>query len=229
MLHAIHGFPQFFSDLTGRTRSYIVLVLFATILMPLSVMATIEIKDAAIQNRMSESKHLIEASVSAVRFYYDEFKTGVLTEDQAKKSAYGMLNQFSYNNGQNYIFAYSYDKPKEAVLRVNLLRPDLVGQNRWDSKDINGIYYNQALIAVAKNGGGFVQYMWDAGGKSPQPRAKLSYASAFEPWSLMIGTGQYVDDIISQWWDNVSFVIALFGFILAMGSSLIDWLYQKVS
>ena len=55
------------------------------------------------------------------------------------------------------------------------------------------------LIELAKKGGGFLDYHWPRPG-SAQPIAKISYATGFEPWQWMVGTGDYVDDIDAVFW-----------------------------
>ncbi len=69
-----------------------------------------------------------------------------------------------------------------------------IGKNYWDIEDANGVKINRELQRLAKQGGGFLEYLW----KKPSTEkttGKVSYAKAFEPWGWVIGMGIYLDDI----------------------------------
>src|SRR5258706_169379 len=73
-------------------------------------------------------------------------------------------------------------------------QPELVGRDLWDMRDVNGSPVIQNLIARAREGGGFVHYMWNkpsAGNLAP----KLGYAVGLPRWNWMLGTGIYLDDV----------------------------------
>ena len=52
----------------------------------------------------------------------------------------------------------------------------------------------QELIARARDGGGFVEYLWRKP-SSAQMAPKLGYVTALPRWNWMVGTGLYLDDI----------------------------------
>ncbi len=73
-------------------------------------------------------------------------------------------------------------------------KKELQGKSLIGMKDENGVYLIKDLIAKAKEGGGFVTYVW------PKPPTndvvkKLSYARLIPGTNYMIGTGVYIDDI----------------------------------
>ena len=76
MPHAIAHFPEFVGHLTGRTRSQVVLAIIAMLMLPLSLMGVVEIKNAAIVARMEGSRHLVEASVNTLWGYYNAEMAG---------------------------------------------------------------------------------------------------------------------------------------------------------
>ncbi len=94
-------------------------------------------------------------------------------------------------DGTGYIFIYTYEGVNIAD---PILRYDIRGQNMIDFTDPNGKRVIAELIEVAKEGGGFVEYVWNkpiVNTLSP----KISYATGFEPFGWMVGTGAYLDDI----------------------------------
>ncbi len=68
------------------------------------------------------------------------------------------------------------------------------GKNMYDIVDINGVKIVQELIKLAKEGGGFVEYVLPRfEGKKQAP--KISYALGVPEWQWYIGAGLYVDEI----------------------------------
>lgn len=198
------------------------------VMLPISLMGAVEIKNSAIASRMEGSKHIVEASINTIWGYYNAAVAGKTSYEAAQQAAITVLNSMSYDK-TNYVFGYDYKShPGKIILKFNKVRPDLVGVDRKDALSTDGVKYVLAGYNVAKAGGGFYSYQWDAGGTAPKARPKVSYAAAFEPWGWYIGTGSYIDDILVKFWDNVSFVLSLFAAICALGSAFIDWLYSRV-
>jgi len=73
-------------------------------------------------------------------------------------------------------------------------QPELVGRDLWDVRDAHGHMTIQELIARARAGGGFVDYLWRRP-STGQLAPKLGYVVALPRWGWMVGTGLYRDDI----------------------------------
>jgi len=129
--------------------------------------------------------------VSYIEYVYKN-RRDHLPEQELKEEVLNTIEQlYGRQDGTGYIFIYDFNG-------TNLSDPlnlDNKGKNLLHFKDPNGIYVIKDLISVSKNKkGGFVEYMW----KKPVtgiPTAKISYAKAFEPWSWMVGTGVYLDEV----------------------------------
>jgi len=67
------------------------------------------------------------------------------------------------------------------------------GKDLNETKDKNGVYLVRELQAKAKDGGGFVEYIWPKPGSEDTP--KLSYAEMIPGTDMWIGTGVYLDNI----------------------------------
>ncbi|MBK8176311.1 MAG: cache domain-containing protein [Rhodospirillales bacterium] len=131
----------------------------------------------------------VETALSAVKALADEAAAGRITEAQAQDQAKALLRTMRYGN-EDYFFVYRYD----GVNQVHGRKPDNEGKNLLHLKDPNGVEFNVALIAAAKGGGGFVNFLNPRIGKDT-PSPKLAYAAGFEPWQWMIGSGVYIDDV----------------------------------
>ena len=68
---------------------------------------------------------------------------------------------------------------------------DLVGKNLIDLKDSKGTYIIRELSAVAKTGGGFVEFYRPKPG-STEEHKKLGYAESIPGTNYFIGTGVYI-------------------------------------
>jgi PAS domain S-box-containing protein len=85
-----------------------------------------------------------------------------------------------------YVFAGNWDG-------LVLSGPE-TGRNMYDIEDINGVKIVQELIKLAKEGGGFVEYVLPRfEGQKNAP--KISYAVGVPEWQWYIGAGAYVDEI----------------------------------
>ena len=220
--------PSFVGKLTGRTRAHVVLAVFALLFLPLALYAVVTIKDAAVHARMDESKHIIQASIAVLKNYAVAVQAGRATQEQGQSAAATVLNSMAFGEG-GYVYAYEWaSTPGRITLVFNKTRPDMHGEDRTDATSPDGVRYVEDGMLTARSGGGYIQYLWNAGGAAPYPRMKISYVAAFEPWGWYLGSGFFLDDIFKQFWDNVSFTLSLFAAILAIGSFLIDWLYSKV-
>ncbi|HEX3009441.1 MAG TPA: methyl-accepting chemotaxis protein [Bacteroidales bacterium] len=73
------------------------------------------------------------------------------------------------------------------------IKPESVGKDLAQAKDVNGILYVQELNKNANAGGGFIQYIFPKPGKGDQP--KLGYSEMIPGTSVWIGTGIYIDNI----------------------------------
>ncbi|WP_372737197.1 cache domain-containing protein [Neptunomonas sp.] len=114
----------------------------------------------------------------------------VANQSEAQERVKTVLRAISYGDEDGYIFAFDYS----GVAQVQPVQPQLEGQSLIDLVDANGVRLIEALIQAAKNGGGYVSYLWD---KPTKGRAvdKLSYAIVLDEFDWILGTGFYVDDI----------------------------------
>jgi two-component system cell cycle sensor histidine kinase/response regulator CckA len=85
-----------------------------------------------------------------------------------------------------YIFVGTYEG-------MSLTKP-AKNRNMWEVQDENGVKVVQQLIARARSGGGFVNYVMPKFTGLPSA-PKLSYAAPFDSWQWYVGAGMYVDEI----------------------------------
>ncbi|RXJ99505.1 chemotaxis protein [Arcobacter sp. CECT 8986] len=128
--------------------------------------------------------------------YFKKFKwiigTGAYLDDVSETLKQKALDEIAeLRFGKNgYFFIYDYNG-------VNLMHPTIkehIGKNLLEAKTKKGIYFIKELIKAAKKGGDIVTYDYPKPG-SKVDSEKIGYATGFEPWKWMIGTGVYTDKI----------------------------------
>lgn len=151
-----------------------------------------QLESQLIAGKQEALKGFIQLSLSSVKSIYDAADAD---DEEAKAKALKILREISYgDNGDGYVFVFGYD----GVTLANRPKPQLHGKNLLDLKDRNGVPLIRELITAAKNGGGFVEYVWAKPSKDNQDVDKLSYAEGLEKWQWMLGTGFYIDDVQEQ-------------------------------
>ena len=109
-------------------------------------------------------------------------------QENGKGKALEVFNdpEGNFTRGGRYIFAYDYEGRNLALP----FQPGLVGTNRVDAQDPNGVYFIQQLIDVAKTGNGSIYYIYPDPSRKMIPALKLSYAvNVDDTWFL--GSGIY--------------------------------------
>ncbi|ARJ64716.1 chemotaxis protein [Magnetospirillum sp. ME-1] len=148
------------------------------------------LRDTLVEDRRQSLKHLVESATSIVAGYQARAAKGELSEDDAKALAKTALQFLRYGKN-DYFFINNYQY--SAVMHP--LRPEMVGQDQSQMKDPNGIFITREMVDVSRrDGGGYVYYHW-ARVKDQPPVPKVVYVADFKPWSWVIGTGVYIDDI----------------------------------
>ena len=100
--------------------------------------------------RRVELRHYVDLAVSTVRPLYDSGQTDPATRQQAIQR----LASLDYGS-DGYFFVYDLD----GEVLMHSRQPELLGRNLWDLRDPRGQPTIQHLIAQARQGGGYVEYL----------------------------------------------------------------------
>lgn len=131
--------------------------------------------------RRTELKHYVDLAVSTVK--------PLIGQPGGKEQALQLLSSLDYGP-DGYFFVYSLD----GRVLMHSRQPELIGQNLWELRDPQGRPTIQQLIAQARAGGGYVEYLWRKPSSSLLA-PKLGYVVAVPEWNWMLGTGLYLDGI----------------------------------
>lgn len=145
------------------------------------------VQQAYMDARRAELRHYVALAASTVRPLHQVRPSG----EAERRQAIELLRSLDYGT-DGYFFVYDL----QGTVLMHSRQPELVGRNLWELRDPRGEPTIQRLIAAARAGGGFVDYLWRKP-STGQMAPKLGYVIALEDWNWMMGTGLYLDDIRS--------------------------------
>lgn len=204
-----------------KVKSKLLILIFTSLISLIAVMLTSmqTLNHNLLEDRYTKTTHLTEAATDVVNYFYQQSQQGKFTEEEAQKYALESLSTMHYGN-KEYFWVNTLD-----YIMLAHPKQKLIGQDIKNISDPNGIHLFVEMVRIAKaKGGGFVAYQWDREGSS-EAIDKISYVKLFQPWGWVIGTGIYIDDVNSIFWDNtINITIVVLSFIL-----LTMWLSYKIS
>ncbi|WP_029063383.1 cache domain-containing protein [Labrenzia sp. DG1229] len=169
------------------------------------------LKEAMLQERLVKIEDISNAAKNIAARYHALEEAGTLTPEEARQRAIEAISAMRFEDGENYLFVFDNQSVTVSHAKASLIGKDLSGL-----KDTNGVQIIPELVKLAEAGGGSLQYLWPRAG-SDIPIEKWGYAVGFEPWEWMIGTGVYIDDLETAFWNQALVIIALtlFGAVIA--------------
>ncbi|MBS1141650.1 MAG: chemotaxis sensory transducer [Proteobacteria bacterium] len=189
-------------------------------LLVLCITALFQLKNTMLEDRMQKTKNLVEVGVGILAHHHKLMAAGTLSEEAAKTAAKEALRNLRYASND---YFFILDNSHNYVLLPP--KPENEGKNMADLKDTNGKLLIRELVAQGNAGGGFVDYWFPRAGQT-QSAPKLSYAAAFAPWSWVIGTGIYVDDVNAEFQRN-AFLLGGISLVLLIALSVIGYLVGR--
>lgn len=178
------------------------------------------------ENMMTRKREMIRELTRSVITFIEQLEArvqrGELSIDEAQMEAIRQTAGLRYGpEGKDY-FWINDEQPR---LIAHPYRPDLIGNDMDDYADPTGkrIFVEFARV-VRERGGGYVDYMWQWKDDSDHIVPKLSYVEGFAPWSWIVGTGIYIEDVraeIEILTRRMSLVcLTILGFIVALLASV---------
>lgn len=139
-------------------------------------------------------KNEVETAVKLLDYAYQQYKSGKMTEEEAKTLGKTLVKELRYGNS-----GYFWIDQTDGLLIAHPMTPDKEGSNRMDIQDPNGVYLMKNIINAAQKAEsqGFTEYMWekpeDVG--TNKLTKKRAYSQLFTPWNWIVSTGNYIDEI----------------------------------
>ena len=136
---------------------------------------------------------MTNAAWSLIDEYNKEYQNSNLKLEEAQQVAIKRVSEIRYGKELKDYFWIIDTTPK---MIMHPYREELINSDLNNYRDPNGKkLFVEATKVVESDEYGFIDYMWQWKDDSTQIVPKLSYVKSFEPWSWIIGTGIYLDDI----------------------------------
>ena len=213
------------NNLKIRNKLLLLLVTFLLAILITTSISLNVLKSNILADRADKVNSIVEASLTILEYYYEAAQQGRLSNEEAKESAKEMLSKVRYS-GDEYLFITDMD----ARMVMHPIKPKLNGKDFSNFKDPAGnLLFVEMAKVVRKDSAGFVSYMWAKPGHD-SPVEKLSYVIGFTPWDWILGTGLYLDDVDTIYWENVrdmSLIVLLIALITGFISIFIASLITK--
>jgi len=149
-------------------------------------------------------KNIIDVAETILNSKVQAVKNGKMTLAEAQAEVAAEIKTIRYDNGDGYVWITDTALPYPKMI-MHPTEPSLDGQVLDDAKYNCALGKDQNLFTAAveicqTHGKGFVDYLWpkktQEGVISDVP--KLAYVRLFPEWDWLIGTANYVDDVIIE-------------------------------
>ena len=205
-----------------RLKTKIALLVIAALLglVSLTVFSAIEVRQDLLNGRKEVIQSVLEGVQATLAAYQAQETAGTLTREQAQKAAadaIGMVRYGGKDGKSEYVYAFT----TEGVGIYHVIK-ERIGQNMLEKiKDAQGNYtWKDILAAVKKSPGGANLITLTARPGQKETVEKLGYVKLFEPWSWVIGTGVYIDDINAEFRARLLFNLGIAGVLIALIAGL---------
>jgi methyl-accepting chemotaxis protein len=199
------------------------LVLTFICLLVLQANALVRVRTSMMAEKQLKTRHLVDAAHSLLVHHHSRIAAHELSEAQAKAAAISAVRALRYDEAE-----YFWINDMTPRMVMHPMKPQLDGKDLSDLRDPRGTRLFVAFVdQVRQHGAGFVSYLWPKPG-ADQPVPKISYVRGFAPWGWVIGSGIYVDDVDTTFWQTAkSDVVMLLVLSLLLGTVLL-WITQQL-
>ncbi len=155
-----------------------------------------EVENILLSRKKEMIKELTHSAVSILDEFNSEYEKGTMTLDNAREKASAVINHIRYGKENKDYFWITDMKPS---MIAHPYRKDLKGSDLSTYMDKNGEFvFIKIVDTVRKSSEGFVEYQWQWKDEETRIVPKISYVKLYEKWGWIVGTGIYVDDVMSE-------------------------------
>jgi methyl-accepting chemotaxis protein len=154
-------------------------------------------KQRMMEDRQHKVRNLVEVAHGITSHFHAQAQAGRMSDEDARKAAAENIRALRYDEVE-----YFWINDLNDLMVMHPIRADLEGKKLDQIKDKNGKFlFLEFNTVVETKGAGFVDYLW------PKPGAeegvpKTSYVMGFKPWGWVIGSGIYVDDVDTTFYQD---------------------------
>jgi len=205
------------------------------------------LRETMLEDRRIKTRHLVESTFGVLWHYENQRATGKLSAEAARQAAAMALRNMRYDDTE-YFWINDLARPIPRMI-MHPTVPELEGRvmndpaynsaisasagsaGRAEKLDRQNLFVAFARV-VSEAGHGYVMYEWPKplpnGTLSAELHTKLSYVRHFEPWGWVIGSGIYLDDVETAYWQQARRLIVLAGVVLLILALVAGWMHRAV-
>ncbi|WP_322027892.1 methyl-accepting chemotaxis protein [Burkholderia sp. BCC1977] len=166
-------------------------------------------KQKVIEGRKEKLREVVDLGIGIIDHQYKLEKSGIVSEDAAKKAAINELTSLPYKKNQAF-FAFEGN----GLYILSPEYPDVIGKIFWDN-------LAQKMLSAATRGGDYSYYAYPKVGESV-PKEKIVYSAMFSPWGWVLSAPVYIDDVNSEFY-RVAYQVGMISAVLLAVLMLIGW------
>lgn len=142
-------------------------------------------------------KQNVEVAYNIVANVYNR-KVGIESKENIKKEIKSILSKIRYKE-DDYYFLQEYYHEKKVISLLNSPLVNFDGKNISQSKNPNiQDYYNKLVRLMNKEQEGYIEYLYDVLPSSVNQKEKISYVKFFKPLNVVIGYGEFTQNITKE-------------------------------
>ncbi len=136
---------RFAQSISIKTKLLLVILIVMLSLLAVSTFALFTERSSLFHDRQVKTQHLVEAAYGVLAYHYDLQTKGVLTEEQAKAGAIGVVKALRYQEKE---YFWINDMAPRVVMHP--IKPELDGKDVSDMKDPTGKKLFVEFVDVVK-------------------------------------------------------------------------------
>jgi len=207
-------------SLKGRLTLSVIVALIG--LLALGAFEIIHLRGQLLADRKATLKATVDIAMTVVKDIQAQESRGELNREQAQKLAKDVLRSMRYQGNE---YFYIYDSKGMGVMHP--IRPEYVGKSHWDRQDKSGAYTVRALVQTALDKSEFTETQTAKPG-SEALVPKLQHTEHFAPWDWIIGTGLYIDDLDTLFYQQVRSAAMVIALILLSVGGVAWWIARRI-
>ena len=214
---------QFLTRFTVARRLAVAVFLSALGLLVVVIALMSSERSLLLQERSQNLRDMVRTATGIAAHYHRLVQTEGLSVELAQERALLAIGALRYGDGND---EYFWVNDMHTHMVMHPIKPELNGKDLQGHTDPNGKYlFREFVSTVRTQGQGFVDYLWPKPGLE-QPVPKISYVQGFGPWGWVVGSGVYIDDVESLFFQRLLQALLLGGgFTLLLASTI--WLITR--
>ncbi len=220
---------HFIKNSRFSTQFIVITVLAVIAMMVISAINALMLKQSLMDERKELTRSAVELAYRVVEKEAQRAREEKVSSDIAMERAMEQVRnlRYGYDNVE-----YHMILTIDGYMVMHPLHSQIEGKDRTGTQDVNGKYLVRDIISTAKNAGnGYVDYFWPKPG-TDKPVRKLTYLMTYEPWSWVIASGMYLDDIDAAFYKRLLIsagILSLFTLVMIAFGAMVVRNLKKIS